>query len=66
MDLGNLRLPELLQYLQSVTFPVNKEEVASNAESNNAPQDVVGRIRSTATERFDSPEEVRQAVQGRR
>jgi Protein of unknown function (DUF2795) len=51
MGLGNLRLPELLQYLQGMTFPASKEEVASNAESNDAPQDVVGRIRSAATER---------------
>ena len=66
MDLGNLRLPELLQYLQGMNFPANKEEVASNAESNDAPRDVVGRIRSAATERFDSPEEVLQVVQGHR
>jgi hypothetical protein len=62
MDLGNLRLPELLQYLQGMNFPANKEEVASNAESNDTLRDVVGRIRSAATERFDYPEEVLQAV----
>ncbi len=66
MDLDNLRLPELLQYLQGMNFPADKEEIASNAQSNDAPQVVVGRIRSAATERFDSPEEVLQAVQGRR
>jgi Protein of unknown function (DUF2795) len=66
MDLGNLRLPELLQYLQGMSFPANKEEVASSAESNDAPQDVVERIRSADTERFDNPEDVLQAVQGRR
>jgi hypothetical protein len=66
MDLGNLRLPELLQYLQGMNFPANKEEVASNAESNDAPRDVVGQIRGASTERFNSPEEVLQAVQGRR
>jgi hypothetical protein len=65
MDPGNLRLPELLQYLQGMNFPAQKEEVASNAESNGAPQDVVGQIRNAATERFNSPEEVLQAVQGR-
>jgi hypothetical protein len=65
MDLGNLGLGELLQYLQGTNFPTNKEEVASNAESNGAPQDVVGQIRNAATERFNNPEEVLQAVQGR-
>jgi hypothetical protein len=38
MDLGALRLRELLQYLHGMSFPANKEEVASNAESNGAPQ----------------------------
>ncbi len=65
MDLGDLRLPELLQYLQGMNFPAKKEEVASNAESNGAPQDVVGRIRNATTERFESPEEVLQVVRGR-
>ena len=64
MDLGDLGLGELLQYLQGTNFPANKEEVASNAESNGAPQEVVGPIRNAATERFNSPEEVLQAVQG--
>ena len=65
MDLGNMGLGELLQYLQGTSFPANKEEVASDAESNGAPQDVVGQIRNAATERFNNPEEVLQAVQGR-
>ena len=65
MDLSNLGLGELLQYLQGTNCPANKEEVASNAESNGAPQDVVGQIRNAATERFNNPEEVLQAVQGR-
>jgi hypothetical protein len=65
MDLGNIGLGELLQYLQGTNFPANKEEVASNAQSNGAPQDVVGQISNAATERFNNPEEVPQAVQGR-
>jgi hypothetical protein len=52
------------QYLQGIDFPANKEEVASGAESNGAPQDFVDQIRNTATERFSSPEEVLQTVQG--
>ncbi len=65
MDLGNMGLGELLQYLQGTNFPANKDEVASNADSNGAPQDVIGQIRNAATERFNNPEEVLQAVQGR-
>ena len=52
MDLGALRLRELLQYLHGMSFPANKEEVASNAESNGAPQDVVGQIRNASPERL--------------
>ena len=64
-NLGNLDIGQLQQYLQGVDFPAQKEEVASNAESNGATQDLVQQIRSAATDRFNSPEEVLQAVQGR-
>ena len=63
MDLGSIG--NIQQYLQGINFPAGKEEVASNAESNGAPQDLVSQIRNAATERFNSPEEVLQAVQGR-
>lgn len=63
MDLGNLG--NLQQYLQGVNFPAQKEEVASNAESNGAPQDLVDQIRNAATERFNSSEEVMQVIGGR-
>ena len=52
------------QYLQGINFPASKEEVASDAESNGAPQDFVDQIRNAATERFNSPEKVLQTVQG--
>jgi hypothetical protein len=63
-NLGNLDPGQFQQYLQGVNFAAHKEEVASSAESNGAPQDLVDRIRNAATERFDSPEEVLQAVRG--
>ncbi len=64
-DLGNLDLGQLQQYLQGVNFPAGKEEVASNAESNNAPQEVVDGIRNSGKDTFNSADEVLQAVQGR-
>ncbi len=64
-DLGNLDLSTLQQFLPDVNYPASREEVASNAETNNAPQELVQQIRSASTERFNSPEEVLQAVQGR-
>ena len=59
MDRGTLR-----QYLKGTNFPAEKEEVASNAESQNAPQDLVSQIRNADPERFESAEEVMQALQG--
>jgi hypothetical protein len=55
---------DMQQYLQGINFPTGKDEVASQAESNGAPRDFVDQIRNAATERFNGPEEVVQAVQG--
>lgn len=63
-DPGNLDLGQLQQYLQGVNFPAQKEEVASNAESNGAPQNVVDGIRNAAQDKFNSQDEVLQAVKG--
>ncbi len=64
-DLGNLDLGQLQPFLRGVNFPAQKEEVASNAEGNGAPQNLVSQIRNSAIENFNSPDEVLQAVQGR-
>jgi hypothetical protein len=64
--LGNLDLGQLQGYLQGVSFPAGKEEVASNAEGNNAPQELVEQIRNSGTENFDSADEVLQKAQGGR
>jgi hypothetical protein len=64
-DLGNLDLGRLQQYLPDVNFPADKEEVASTAQSNDAPQEVVDRIRNAGTDTFNSADEALQAVQGR-
>ncbi len=62
--LSDLNLSELHQYLGRINFPADKQEVASTAESNDAPQAVVAKIRNSSIERFESPEEVLQV--GRR
>ena len=63
-DLGNLDTATLLQHLPGVRFPAEKEQVASTAERNNAPQELVQQIRNSGTENFNSAEEVLQKVQG--
>jgi hypothetical protein len=62
MDQGNLDASTLQHYLKGLTFPAQKGEVASTAESNGAPQDLVTQIRNADTDRFNSPEEVMQAL----
>ena len=37
MDQGNLDVSTLQHYLKGTNYPAEKEEVASNAESNGAP-----------------------------
>ncbi|WP_166394924.1 DUF2795 domain-containing protein [Rubrobacter marinus] len=58
-SMGNIQ-----QYLQGINFPAQKEEVASGAEGNGAPQGIVDQIRNAATERFNGPQEVVQAIGG--
>jgi hypothetical protein len=64
-SLGDFNLSELQQYLGRMNFPADKQEVASNAESNDAPQAVAAQIRNSSIERFDGLEEVLQALRGR-
>ena len=66
MNLDKLDVRTLMQYLPGVDFPAEKEEVASTAESNNAPQEMVWRIRNARTQRYNHPDNVLKAVRGRR
>ncbi len=65
-DLGNLDTQTLLQeHLRGVAFPAEKHQVVTIAERNNAPQELVQKIRDADTQRFNTPDEVVQLVQGR-
>ena len=64
-DLGNLDVATLQQYLPGVRFPTDKEQVASTAEGNGAPQELVEKIRNASRERFNGPDEILQEIQGR-
>ena len=63
-NLGTLDIGQLQQYLQGVNFPAQEEEVASNAESNGAPQNIVDGIRNAAQNQVNSQDEALQAVKG--
>jgi hypothetical protein len=63
-DLGNLNLGQLQQFLPDLNFPANKDEVLSTLQNNDAPQEVLDRVRNAQTDTFNSAEEVLQTVQG--
>jgi hypothetical protein len=63
-NLSDPNLSELKQYLGDTNFPADKQQVASNAQSNGAPQAVVAQLRNSSIERFEGLEEVLQTVRG--
>ena len=64
-DLGNLDLGQLQQQLPNVNFPASKDEVLSDLQSNNAPQEVVDQVRNSSKDNFNSADEVLQTAQGK-
>ena len=63
-DLGNLDLSQLQQLLPNVNFPASKDDVLSDLQSNDAPQEVVDQVRNSSKDTFNSADEVLQTVQG--
>jgi len=64
-DLGNLNLGQLQQLVPNVNFPATKDEVLSDLQGNDAPQEVVDQVRNSSKDTFNSADEVLQAVQGK-
>jgi hypothetical protein len=46
------------QYLEGVDYPASKEDLASAAESNGAPEELVERLRTLGRPTFSDPGEV--------
>jgi len=46
------------QYLEAVDYPASKEDLASAAEGNGAPGELVERLRTLGRPSFSGPEEV--------
>ena len=55
-------MEEFQHYIQDIDFPASREEVASTAEGNGAPDNLVQKIRKANRKRFDNPNQVLQAV----
>jgi hypothetical protein len=63
-DLSNLDLGQLQQYLPNMDFPASKDEVISEVQNNDAPQEVVDQIKNSSTDTFNNADEVLQTVRG--
>jgi hypothetical protein len=46
------------QYLEGVDYPASKEDLASAAEGNGAPEELVERLRTLGRPTFSGPDEV--------
>jgi hypothetical protein len=49
---------EARQYLEDVDYPASKEDLASAAEDNGAPEELIERLRTLGRPSFSGPDEV--------
>jgi DNA-binding transcriptional MerR regulator len=63
-DLSNLDLGRLQQYLPNLNFPASKDEVLSEIQRNDAPQEVIDQIKYSSTDTFDNAAEVLESLPG--
>ncbi|HJQ29186.1 MAG TPA: DUF2795 domain-containing protein [Rubrobacter sp.] len=54
----DLNPDEARQYLEGAEYPASKEDLASTAEGNGAPEELVERIRTLGRPTFSGPDEV--------
>jgi hypothetical protein len=54
----NFNPDEATQYLEGVEYPASKEDLASAAEDNGAPEELVERLRTLGRPTFSGPDEV--------
>jgi hypothetical protein len=49
---------DVTQYLEGVDFPASKDDIATSAENNGAPDELVERLRTLGRPDFSGPDEV--------
>lgn len=65
MDIKALSQKDKEKYLGNVEYPADKDSVAISAEENEAPAELVERIRSlSADDEFSGPQDVLATLQG--
>jgi hypothetical protein len=65
-SLSNLNLGQITQYLPNLDFPASKDEVVSEFQNNNAPQEVIDQIKNSSTDTFNNAQEILETVRGNR
>jgi Protein of unknown function (DUF2795) len=65
-SLSNLDLEQITQYLPNLDFPASKDDVLSEVQNNNAPQEVIDQIKNSSTDTFNNSQEVLETVRGNR
>ena len=65
-SLDNLGLDQLTQYLPNLDFPASKDEVVSEVQNNNAPQEGIDQLKNSSTDTFNNSQEVLETVRGNR
>ena len=54
---------DMRRYLEGADYPASPQELASAAQSNDAPQDLVSRLRGLSNAEFSNPEEVMEELE---
>jgi Protein of unknown function (DUF2795) len=49
---------DVTKYLEGVDFPASKDDIATSAENNGAPDELVERLRTLGRPDFSGPDEV--------
>ena len=65
-SLSDLDLGQITQYLLNLDFPASKDDVLSEAQNNNALQEVIDQIKNSSTDTFNNTQEVLETVRGNR
>ena len=65
-SLSDLDLGQITQCLPNLDFPASKDDVLSEAQNNNAPQEVIDQIKNSSTDTFNNTQEVLETVRGNR
>jgi hypothetical protein len=65
-DLRNLNLDQVTQYLPDMNFPASKDEVISEFQNNQAPQDLIDQVKNSSTDSFNNAGEILETVRGNR